>query len=104
MENRAIVFTKPGTAELVAEPMPVPKPGEVLVRLVRSTISSGTERANVTGVPDNARAFLNLLAIGRISLNGFVDEVYSPSECAKVYSRLAEGGAFPTVQFNWEKL
>ena len=54
MENRAIVFTKPNTAELVVEPMPVPRPGEVLVRLVRSTISSGTERANVTGVPDNA--------------------------------------------------
>lgn len=54
MENKAIVFTGPNTAELVAESIPEPKPGEVLVRLVRSAVSSGTERANVTGVPDNA--------------------------------------------------
>lgn len=54
MDNKAIVFTKPNTAELVSETIPEPKPGEVLVRLVRSTISSGTERANLTGVPDNA--------------------------------------------------
>jgi len=53
-ENQSIIFTKLNTAELVAGPVPEPKDGEVLVRLVRSTISSGTERANVTGVPDNA--------------------------------------------------
>lgn len=44
MTNKGIVFTKKDTAELVELPMPEPKPGEVLVRLVRSTISSGTER------------------------------------------------------------
>jgi len=54
MENVGIVFTKKDTAELVEMPMPDPKAGEVLIRLVRSTISSGTERANLTGVPDNA--------------------------------------------------
>ena len=54
MTNKGIVFTKKDTAELVEMPMPEPAAGEVLVRLVRSTISSGTERANVTGVPDNA--------------------------------------------------
>lgn len=54
MNSRGIVFTKPNTAELLDAPIPVPTAGEVLVRLVRSTISSGTERANVTGVPDNA--------------------------------------------------
>jgi len=54
MINENIVFTKLNTAELLNAPMPVPAAGEVLVRLVRSTISSGTERANVTGVPDNA--------------------------------------------------
>lgn len=54
MNNFEIVFTKPGVAELVAAPMPVPAAGDVLVRLVRSCVSSGTERANVTGVPDNA--------------------------------------------------
>ena len=53
---------------------------------------------------DDALAFLNLLALGRVSLDGFVDEVHSPAECAKVYARLAKGGAFPTIQFNWEEL
>ena len=54
MTNKAILFTKLNTAELQDAPMPSPGAGEVLVRLVRSTISSGTERANLTGVPDNA--------------------------------------------------
>lgn len=53
MKNRNIVFTKPNTAEVVDRPLPKARPGEVLVKLVRSCISSGTERANLTGVPDN---------------------------------------------------
>ena len=53
---------------------------------------------------DDALAFLRLLALGRIDLSGFTDEVHSPTECGDVYSRLAAGGAFPTVQFNWEGL
>ena len=52
---------------------------------------------------DDARAFLNLLAHNRLSLAGFVDEVHAPSACAAVYARLAEGGAFPIVQFDWER-
>ena len=52
---------------------------------------------------DDALAFLRLLAHGRLSLAGFVDEIQAPSECAAVYSRLAEGGAFPIVQFDWER-
>jgi len=52
MENANIVFTSAGIAELVDKPKPVPRAGEVLVRLVRSCISSGTERANLIGVPD----------------------------------------------------
>lgn len=52
MKNRNIVFTRPNVAEIVEKEIPLPKAGEVLVRLVRSCISSGTERANLTGVPD----------------------------------------------------
>lgn len=52
---------------------------------------------------DDARAFLRLLAHGRLTLDGFVDEVHAPSDCAAVYARLAEGGAFPIVQFDWER-
>lgn len=53
---------------------------------------------------DDALAFLRLLENGRLSLAGFVDEVHSPRQCAQVYSRLAGGGAFPTVQFDWDRL
>lgn len=51
---------------------------------------------------DDAQAFLRLLALKRLSLDGFVDEVHSISECGAVYARLAQGGVFPVVQFNWE--
>ena len=51
---------------------------------------------------DDAQAFLRLLALKRISLEGFVAEVHPISECGAVYARLAKGGAFPVVQFNWE--
>ena len=50
---------------------------------------------------DDALAFLRLLALGRISLAGFVDEVHKISACGDVYARLACGGAFPVVQFDW---
>lgn len=50
--NRNIVFTGPGKAEIVEKELPPLGTGEVLVKTVRSTISSGTERANLIGVPD----------------------------------------------------
>ena len=53
---------------------------------------------------DDALAFLRLLEYGRISLEGFVDEVHAPHECAEVYSRLANGASFPVVQFDWDQL
>ena len=49
MENRSILFTGPNTAAVVDCPMPSVGPGMVLVETVMSTISSGTERANLTG-------------------------------------------------------
>lgn len=52
MIRKSIVFTGPGRAELIEEALALPQAGEVLVRLVRSCISSGTDRANVMGVPD----------------------------------------------------
>lgn len=53
---------------------------------------------------DDAKAFLKMLSLGRISLDGFVAEVHSPAECGGVYGRLAAGGAFPVVQFDWTEL
>lgn len=52
MIRKSIVFTGPGRVELIEEELALPQAGEVLVRLVRSCISSGTDRANVMGVPD----------------------------------------------------
>jgi threonine dehydrogenase-like Zn-dependent dehydrogenase len=50
---------------------------------------------------DDAFAFLRMLERGRISLDGFVDEVRHPDECGEVYARLAASAAFPVVQFDW---
>ncbi|MBE6975897.1 MAG: zinc-binding alcohol dehydrogenase [Ruminococcaceae bacterium] len=49
MDNKVIVFTAPNTAELASCEMPRLQPGRVLVRTVISSISSGTERALLTG-------------------------------------------------------
>ena len=46
---KAILFIKKDTAELVDIEKPEAGPGKVLVKLAVSTISSGTERANLTG-------------------------------------------------------
>ncbi|MDD7158438.1 MAG: zinc-binding alcohol dehydrogenase [Firmicutes bacterium] len=51
MLNKKIVFTKPNVAEVLTEEVPAIGDGDVLVRLTRSTISSGTERANLSGNP-----------------------------------------------------
>ena len=49
---KSIVFTKPSHAELVEETLPEISAGHVLVKLERSTISAGTERANLVGDPN----------------------------------------------------
>ena len=50
---------------------------------------------------DDAVAFLRLLALGRLSLASFTDEVHPISDAPAVYTRLAAGGPFPAVQFDW---
>ena len=49
MINERIVFTAPGVAELQPAEWRHPQAGEVLVRMMYTTISSGTERANLSG-------------------------------------------------------
>ncbi len=49
MQAYSILFTERNKAELRETEVPRPGQGEVLVRVKRSTISSGTERANITG-------------------------------------------------------
>ena len=52
MKNKQIVFTKINTAELVEKEYGEPKNNEVVVETVFSSISCGTERANITGDPN----------------------------------------------------
>jgi len=49
MENKVITFTAPRVAEYLDAPMPVAEGNKVLVKLQVSSVSSGTERANVIG-------------------------------------------------------
>lgn len=51
MQYKQIVFTKPCVAEVLKYDLAQPEPEEVQVRLAVSTISSGTERANLVGDP-----------------------------------------------------
>ena len=53
---------------------------------------------------DDAEAVLRLLTLGRIDLARLVEETYSPKDAPAVYERLAKGGAFPVVQFDWTRL
>ena len=53
---------------------------------------------------DDAQTFLRLLALGRLSVAGYVADVRSPAECGAVYAELAKGGAFPITQFDWARL
>lgn len=49
MKTKQIVFTRPNTAEILEKEIQPPQAGQVQVRMLCSTISSGTERANLTG-------------------------------------------------------
>ncbi len=52
MKNKQILFTKVNVAEVVELPVSAPKANEVVVQTAFSTISCGTERANITGDPN----------------------------------------------------
>jgi len=49
MINKQIIFTKKDTAELLDVEYRLPKGGEILVKTAFSTVSCGTEKANLTG-------------------------------------------------------
>lgn len=51
MNNKQIVFTAPGIAEILDTEIREPKDNEVLVKTAFTTISAGTERANLVGNP-----------------------------------------------------
>lgn len=49
MQTKQIVFTAPGKAELLTMDCPAPAAHEVTVKMAYTAISSGTERANLSG-------------------------------------------------------
>ncbi len=51
MESKQILFTKVNTAELLQVPVRQPEAHEVVVATAVSTISAGTEKANIMGNP-----------------------------------------------------
>lgn len=52
MECKQIIFTEKNKAELLIVDVKEPAPNEVMVKTMVSTISCGTERANLTGDPN----------------------------------------------------
>jgi len=54
METKTILFTAPGVAELVSQQLEAPTGRNVQVRVEVSTVSSGTERANLIDMPNIA--------------------------------------------------
>lgn len=78
MKNQTITFVSPGKAELLERDMPVLKCGEVLIKTAVSTISAGTERANLTGDPNVSYASAPRVSFpryGGYSLSGVVEAV-----------------------------
>lgn len=66
MNTQQIQFVAPGIAELREIPLEAPAPGMVTVRLAVSSISSGTERANLIGDPNISYAKAGEVSFPRI--------------------------------------
>ncbi len=91
MKTKQIVFTRPNTAEILEKDIQPPTAGQVQVRLLCSTISSGTERANLTGDANvspggNAVPFPRMLGY---SSAGVVQQVGEGVSSLKVGDRVA---------------
>jgi NADPH:quinone reductase-like Zn-dependent oxidoreductase len=100
MNSRNIVFTKPNTAELLTEDCRQPQANEVLVKLAVSSVSSGTERANLVGDPRvsiysefNATEAVFPRRVG-YSSSGTVIQVGEDVTKVQVGDRVAVGGSY----------
>lgn len=92
MKVKQIVFTKPCVAELLEKEMEAPKAGEVQVRLAVSTISSGTERANLIGDPNVGPNSAGTVVFPRVlgySSSGVVEAVGEGVTDFKIGDRVA---------------
>lgn len=89
---KQIVFTAPRVAELLEVEVPQIAENEVLVKIVRSNISAGTERANYIGDPSVSGAAAPCVKFPRrvgYSASGVVEAIGSAVTRVKVGDRVA---------------
>ena len=53
---------------------------------------------------DDALAIIRLIQHKRLTLSDLVEEVHSPVDAQEIFTRLANEPAFPTVQFDWDRM
>ncbi len=54
---------------------------------------------------DDMKTVIDLIAHRRLSFEKIIDQVYSPSDCQKVYTELIENREFPVIsQFDWNNI
>lgn len=106
MKTKSITFTAPCIAELIESEIGAPQENEVQVKLVVSTISSGTERANLIGDPNISPPKGQGFGFPRIlgySSSGIVTAVGAGAEEIKVGDRVAMSWTVHTQYINMDK-
>lgn len=92
MKTKQIVFTKPNTAELLVSELEQVSGTLVKVRTQFSTVSSGTERANISGDPNVSASGSADVPFPRISgycSSGIVEEIGEKVTSVQVGDRVA---------------
>lgn len=100
MQTKTIVFTKPGVAELLERELEAPAGKQVQVRVEVSTLSSGTERANLLGEPNTPKQFPNVMGY---SCAGVVTAVGEEVTKVSVGDRVAVIWSIHSRYFNIEE-
>ena len=91
MSNKGIFFVASGVAELRDKAMPdlIDKPNHIIVKTVNSSVSPGTERANLIGDPSNSAGTMKFPCQLGYSLSGIVTEIGEKVTRVKVGDRVA---------------
>lgn len=91
MENKGIFFVASGVAELRDKGMPdiSDKPSFIIVKTMVSSVSAGTERANLLGDPSNSAGTMKFPCQLGYSLSGVVVKVGDAVTKVKVGDRVA---------------
>ena len=91
MSNKGIYFVASGVAELRDKGMPdiSDKPGYIIVKTMVSSVSAGTERANLIGDPSKSAGTMRFPCQLGYSLSGVVVKVGDEVTKVKVGDRVA---------------